>query len=141
MSSHTDIAESSGSFGGGTSNGTIPVEPGGPSASRESEEKHGGDIRTAAEDLMSSNSFRSACVVGDTESAANRFRSNVEIIEKPRQMIVLVATIAGASYLVGGGTYLQIWPFELVFYLRTCCEKEYSTSFEHVFELCLRDSI
>lgn len=33
-------------------------------------------------------------------SPANRFRSNVEIIEKPRQMVVLLVTIAGASYLV-----------------------------------------
>lgn len=30
----------------------------------------------------------------------NMFRSNVEGIEKPRQIIVLVITIAGASYLV-----------------------------------------
>lgn len=33
-------------------------------------------------------------------SGANMFRSNVEGIEKPRQIIVLVATIAGASCLV-----------------------------------------
>lgn len=33
-------------------------------------------------------------------SPANRFRSNVEIIEKPRQMVVLLVTVAGASYLV-----------------------------------------
>lgn len=33
-------------------------------------------------------------------SLANRFRSNVEIVEKPRQMVVLLVTIAGASYLV-----------------------------------------
>ena len=38
------------------------------------------------------------CVVGD--SPFNRFRSNVEIIEKPRQMIVLFATIGVASYWV-----------------------------------------
>lgn len=37
---------------------------------------------------------------GAYESAANRFRSNVEIVEKPRQMVVLLVTIAGASYLV-----------------------------------------
>lgn len=32
--------------------------------------------------------------------ASNRFRSNIESVEKPRQIVVLVATIAGASYLV-----------------------------------------
>lgn len=33
-------------------------------------------------------------------SGANMFRSNVEGIEKPRQIIALVVTVAGASYLV-----------------------------------------
>lgn len=63
------------------------------------------------ENLKSSTVFKpTTCTstggdVGDREAAyddssANRFRSNVEIIEKPRQMIVLLVTIAGASYLV-----------------------------------------
>ena len=52
--------------------------------------------------LQSATSFRSADCEGiDNQAAAsNRFRSNIEIVEKPRQMVVLVATIAGASYLV-----------------------------------------
>lgn len=53
--------------------------------------------------LTSADSYRTAGGARDGgayDSAANRFRSNVEIIEKPRQMIVLLATIAGASYLV-----------------------------------------
>lgn len=54
--------------------------------------------------LQSVVSFRSA---GDCEghetAVSNRFRSNIEIVEKPRQMIVLMATIAGASYLVSSG--------------------------------------
>ncbi|CAN0152971.1 unnamed protein product [Ascophyllum nodosum] len=36
---------------------------------------------------------------GPRDASANRFRSNVEIIEKPRQMIVLFATIGVAIYL------------------------------------------
>lgn len=53
--------------------------------------------------LTSADSYRTAGGARDGgayDSAANRFRSNVEIVEKPRQMIVLLATIAGASYLV-----------------------------------------
>lgn len=34
------------------------------------------------------------------DSLANSFRYNIEGIEKPRQILALVATIAGASYLV-----------------------------------------
>lgn len=51
--------------------------------------------------LQSATSFKSADCEGlDTAGVSNRFRSNIEIVEKPRQMVVLVATIAGASYLV-----------------------------------------
>ncbi|CAN0151182.1 unnamed protein product, partial [Ectocarpus sp. 8 AP-2014] len=35
----------------------------------------------------------------DGYDASNRFRSNIESVEKPRQIVVLVLTIAGASYL------------------------------------------
>ncbi|CAM9411371.1 unnamed protein product [Scytosiphon promiscuus] len=55
-----------------------------------------------AGDLMSAVSFSSAGgdrEGGDGGSASNRFRSNIEIVEKPRQMIVLLVTIAGASYM------------------------------------------
>lgn len=48
--------------------------------------------------------IRPAPLVGqlhkDLSCEANKFRSNVEGIEKPRQIVILVATIAGANYLV-----------------------------------------
>lgn len=50
--------------------------------------------------LTSADSTGGARDGGAYDSAANRFRSNVEIVEKPRQMVVLLVTIAGASYLV-----------------------------------------
>ncbi len=51
--------------------------------------------------LQSATSFRSADCDGlNAAPESNRFRSNIEIVEKPRQMIVLGLTIAGASYLV-----------------------------------------
>lgn len=61
----------------------------------------GGDLMQ----LKSVVSFTSAAGDGAVEgyesgAASNRFRSNIEIVEKPRQMIVLMVTIAGASYLV-----------------------------------------
>lgn len=56
-----------------------------------------------AELLHSNVSFRSGDCDGHETALSNRFRSNIEIVEKPRQMIVLVATIVGASYLVSSG--------------------------------------
>lgn len=53
--------------------------------------------------LQSGLSFRSGDCDGHETPVSNRFRSNIEIVEKPRQMVVLVATIVGASYLVSAG--------------------------------------
>lgn len=44
----------------------------------------------------------------DGYDASNRFRSNIESVEKPRQIVVLVATIAGASYLVSRGVCVRV---------------------------------
>lgn len=60
-----------------------------------------GDCLMQLKSVVSFTSATGDCAVEGCESgASNRFRSNIEIVEKPRQMIVLMATIAGASYLV-----------------------------------------
>lgn len=72
-----------------------------PAAAAAVEEKKELAARASTADvlLMSRASSWSA-----NDAVSNRFRSNVEIVEKPRQMIVLLVTIAGASYLVGDRT-------------------------------------
>lgn len=76
--------------------------------------REGGDVMQ----LQSAVSFRSAAgdhvVEGYDSAVSNRFRSNIEIVEKPRQMIVLMATIAGASYLVSYITQHSSEPIILV---------------------------
>lgn len=73
----------------------------GPSGSGGSEApRHAGAQDERVEVLQSGLSFRSGDCDGQETAVSNRFRSNIEIVEKPRQMIVLVATIVGASYLV-----------------------------------------
>lgn len=51
-------------------------------------------------DNVSITSLKGAGLHTESSDSGNRFRSNVEGIEKPRQILVLVVTIAGASYLV-----------------------------------------
>lgn len=92
---------------GDKSSDSPPMAAGRRSAAVGSEERHEGDTiaRTSAAAAVADDSTSAGGGVGDSGSydyhaAANRFRSNIEIVEKPRQMIVLLATIAGASYLV-----------------------------------------
>eukprot|EP00752_Nemacystus_decipiens_P016278 g14557.t1 len=73
-----------------------PSGSGGSEASRPAE---GGGAQERVEVLQSGLSFRSGDGDVHETPVSNRFRSNIEIVEKPRQMIVLVATIVGASYL------------------------------------------
>lgn len=75
----------------------------GPSGSGDSEASRPAGAQAQderVEVLQSGLSFRSGDCDGHETAVSNRFRSNIEIVEKPRQMIVLVATIVGASYLV-----------------------------------------
>lgn len=60
----------------------------------------GGD----ADDGEAARNYAGDCKACDP---ANRFRSNVEIIEKPRQMVVLLATVMGASVLVSTRTEIE----------------------------------
>lgn len=69
-----------------------------PSGGDSEASRQTGAAQDERELLQSSLSFRSGN--GHETAASNRFRSNIEIVEKPRQMVVLVATIIGASYLV-----------------------------------------
>ena len=66
----------------------------------EDEGKHDRLVRRATTDDRMPLACPTCANCGPRDASANRFRSNVEIIEKPRQMIVLFATIGVAIYLV-----------------------------------------
>lgn len=79
----------------------VPAD--GPSDGSTTEASASGAQEERTELLRSTLSFRSGDCDGYETAISNRFRSNIEIVEKPRQMIVLVVTIVGASYLVSSG--------------------------------------
>ncbi|CAM9177365.1 unnamed protein product [Pylaiella littoralis] len=69
--------------------------------------KDGGDFMQL-QSVVSFGSVAGDCAVeGNQPTVSNRFRSNIEIVEKPRQMVVLMVTIAGASYLVRRSSELR----------------------------------